>query len=172
MLGTATYRFRPSNGVVTIVEDTLRQPNGIAFSPDGSKLYLSDTGAVAPPILQSLGMLGYNPYNTTGRHTIYAFDVVDNGTAIINKRPLYLSKQWLPDGLKVARNGYLVTGAGNGVDILDERGILLVTIKTNYTAVNANWAGKDFEDLWIVGFGGVSKITFNLPGPVLSTYQQ
>ena len=85
----------------------------------------------------------------------------------MNKRPFYLSQQWIPDGLKVARNGYVVTGAGNGVDILDEEGILLVTIKTNYTAVNVNWSGDDFETMWIVGAGGVSRIAFDLPGPIL-----
>lgn len=113
-------------------------------------------------------MLGYMNFNTTSPHTVYAFDVLESGNAIVNKRPIYLSKQWIPDGLKVARNGYLLTATGGGVDILDEEGTLLVTVKTNYTAVNLNWSGRDFETLWIVGVGGVSEIMFDLPGPILS----
>ena len=167
-LGTASYRFRPSTGAVNIIEDTLDQPNGIAFSPDGKTLYLSDTAAISPVIVQSYGMLGYMNFNITSKHTVYAFDVSSSGNSISNKRPIYLSKQWIPDGLKVARNGYILTGTSGGVDILDEEGTILATIKTNYTAVNLNWSGKNFETLWIVGVGGVSEITLNLPGPILS----
>ncbi len=106
-------------------------------------------------------------FNTTSPHTVYAFDVLTNGNSIANKRPIYLSKQWIPDGLKVARNGYLLTGTGGGVDVLDEEGVLLVSVRTNYTAVNVNWSGKGFETLWVVGVGGVSEITLDLPGPVV-----
>jgi len=168
VLGSASYRFRPSTGAVNVIEDTLKQPNGIAFSPDGKTLYLSDTGVISPTILQQYGMLGYNDFNITSPHTVYAFDVLGNGNSIGNRRPIYLSEQWIPDGLKVARNGYILTGTGGGVDILDEEGTILVTIRTNYTAVNVNWSGKDFETLWIVGVGGVGEITFDLPGPILS----
>lgn len=168
VLGSASYRFRPSTGSVSIVEDTLKQPNGIAFSPDQKTVYITDTGAIQPDIVQQYGPLGYMNFNTTGPHTVYAFDVLPGGNAIANKRPIYLSKQWIPDGIKVARNGYLLTATGGGVDILDEEGTLLVTVKTNYTAVNVNWSGKGSETLWIVGVGGVSEIMFDLPGPVLS----
>ena len=113
-------------------------------------------------------MLGYMDYNFSSPHTVYAFDVSANGNTIGGRRPIYSSKQWIPDGLKVARNGYIVTGTGGGVDILDQDGTILVTVKTNYTAVNVNWTGKDFETLWIVGVGGVSEVTWSLPGPILS----
>ena len=35
----------------------------------------------------------------------------------------------MPDGLKVARNGYIVTATGKGVDVLDEVGTLLVRVR-------------------------------------------
>ena len=166
-LGTATYRFRPSSGAVSIVEDSLHQPNGIALSPDQQTMYITDTGAIRPEILQRYGPLGYMDFNITGKHTVYAFDVLKGGNSIGNKRPIYLSKQWIPDGLKVARNGYILTATGGGVDVLDPEGTILATIRTNYTAVNVNWSGDDLETLWIVGVGGVSEIIFNLPGPRL-----
>lgn len=52
---------------------------------------------------------------------------------IANKRPIYLAQDWIPDGLKCAANGMVLTGAGYGVDVLDEFGTLLVRIQTNYT---------------------------------------
>ena len=38
------YRIDPETGAVTLAIDDLVQPNGIAFSPDESLLYVSDTG--------------------------------------------------------------------------------------------------------------------------------
>ena len=58
----------------------------------------------------------------------------------------------------------MVTAAGYGVDVLDEQGALLVRIQTSYTAVNLQWTGKDRETLWIVGIGGISRVTWNLKG--------
>jgi gluconolactonase len=38
------YRVDPATGAVTLLTDDLRYPNGIAFSPDESRLYITDTG--------------------------------------------------------------------------------------------------------------------------------
>src|SRR3954449_1915724 len=38
------YRVDPKSGNVTVVADDFVEPNGIAFSPDESKLYVIDTG--------------------------------------------------------------------------------------------------------------------------------
>jgi hypothetical protein len=43
--------------------------------------------------------------------------------------------------------------------VLDAEGELLLSIRTNYTAVNVNWAGPDLNELWIVVIGGVSRAT-------------
>jgi hypothetical protein len=69
-------------------------------------VYISDTGAIEGTIVQALGPQG-SPFNTTGKRTVYAFDLTDNGKHIINKRPIYLAQDWVPDGLKVAANGYV-----------------------------------------------------------------
>ncbi|KAL8770297.1 MAG: hypothetical protein Q9209_003933 [Squamulea sp. 1 TL-2023] len=120
-LPPATYRFRPTTGAVIIVEDTLAQPNGIALAPNNRTVYISDTGATSgptPPFLPSLGAT----FNATGKRTIYAFGLSHDATYLSNKRAFYLSQDSAPDGLKVARNGYVVTGAGKGVDVLSEIG--------------------------------------------------
>jgi hypothetical protein len=69
-------------------------------------MYISDTGAIEGTIVQTLGSQG-SPFNTTGKRTVYAFDLTKNGKHIINKRPIYLAQDWMPDGLKVAANGYV-----------------------------------------------------------------
>jgi sugar lactone lactonase YvrE len=171
VLPIQTYRFRPSTGLLTVVEDTLEQPNGICFSPDGQTLYLSDTGPLAGEVNQQKPP-GVSNYQLLNHRTIYAFDVIEKTAGkpyLANKRPIYMTQNWLPDGLKASREGYILTGTGTSVDVLDAEGELLMSIPTNFTAVNINWAGKDLEELWIVGVGGVSRVTgLNLHGQTLT----
>jgi sugar lactone lactonase YvrE len=64
-LPSATYRYNPKSGAVFVVDDTLSQPNGIAFNPDYSIVYISDTGAVSGPVDPKFGHPG-TPFNATG----------------------------------------------------------------------------------------------------------
>lgn len=46
-IGTCNvYRIDPVSGAVTIVADDFDRPNGLAFSPDESRLYITETGVV------------------------------------------------------------------------------------------------------------------------------
>ena len=171
VLPIQTYRFRPSTGLLTVVEDTLQQPNGICFSPNGKTLYLSDTGPAAGEMYQQ-NPPSVSNYQLSKHHTIYAFDVIEKTAGkpyLANKRPIYMSQNWMPDGLKVSREGYILTATGTSVDVLDAEGELLMSIPTNFTAVNLNWAGRELDELWIVGLGGVSRVTgLNLHGQALT----
>lgn len=152
-LEAAAYRFRPSTGAVYLVEDTLAQPNGIALAPDGRTIYISDSGA-ANGNISPASAHGF-AFNVTGKRTVYAYDVSADATYISNKRPVYLAQDWIPDGLKVAANGYIVTSTGKGVNVLDETGTLLVRVQTNYTVQNFAWTGRDLTTLWLTGIGGL-----------------
>ena len=165
-LPSASYRFNPATGATFLIDDTLQQPNGIAFTPDGNTLYISDTGAVSGTIDPTLGSMGAT-FNTTGRRSIYAYDVSNNGTKISNRRSFYLAQDWVPDGLKVSAEGLVVTGAGHGVDVLDDMGQLLIRIQTNYTVQNFAWTGSDLKTFWLMGQGGISKVQWNITGQKL-----
>lgn len=43
----------------------------------------------------------------------------------MGKRPIYRAQDRIPDGLKVAKNAYVVTGAGYGVNVLEEEEVAL-----------------------------------------------
>ncbi|OJK02962.1 hypothetical protein ASPACDRAFT_76061 [Aspergillus aculeatus ATCC 16872] len=165
-LPAASYRYNTSSGAVVVVDDSIGQPNGIAFTPDGSIVYISDTVAVSAPVDPMYGHPG-STFNTTQRRTIYAFDVSQDGAHAYNKRPIYLAPGFVPDGLKVAANGYIVTGCGYGVDVIDPSGELLFTIQTNYTVQNFAWTGPELKTLWLMGNGGISKVEWDLAGQEL-----
>lgn len=165
-LPVASYRFDPATGAVFMIDDTMSEPNGIAFSPDGQTLYISDTSADSP-IGDPANGTGGVAYITTNKRGIYAFDVTNNGTKISNRRAFYLAQDWIPDGVKVSREGLVLTSSGHGVDVLDPNGQLLIRVQTNYTVVNFAWTGKNLKTLWLVGQGGISKVEWNVTGQAL-----
>ena len=82
------------------MEGTLTRPNGVEFSPDETKCYIQDSGP--------------NP------RYIYAYDVVDNGTRLVNKRILITAEaDGTPDGFRVDMDGNLWCGWGMGRAELD-----------------------------------------------------
>ena len=48
-LPTRVYRLDPDTGEATVATEELEKPNGLCFSPDGSRLYVVDTGASHKP---------------------------------------------------------------------------------------------------------------------------
>jgi sugar lactone lactonase YvrE len=166
-LGTATYRFNPSTGATFLIDDTINQPNGIAFSPDGNTLYVSETGALSGSIDPAVGP-GTKHYNTTGRRSIYAFDVANNGTKVSNRRSFYLAQDYIPDGIKVSREGLVITATGHGVDVIDPLGQLLLRVQTNHSVQNVQFTGNNLETLWLLGNKGISRVKWNITGQHLA----
>jgi sugar lactone lactonase YvrE len=165
-LPTATYRWNPKTGAIFVVDDTLEQPNGIAFTPDGNTLYIADSGALGGSIDPNV-QAGTKTYNTTGTRTIYAFDVSSNGTKITNKRSFYLAHDYIPDGVKVSSEGLVLTASGQGIDIIDEVGQLLIRVQTNHTVNNLVFTGPDLNTIWLVGGTGISRARMNITGQTL-----
>lgn len=162
----ATYRYNPTTGYVQIVDDTIVAPNGFAFSPDRKTAYITDTGAAVAVIDPTLADVPGLTYNSTGKKNVYRFDVSDNGLFLQNRSPIYVAMEWVPDGIKVAANGYILLGSGYGVDVTDSNGIPLLRIQTGFLAVNVEFAGPNLDELWIVGHGSVARVKWNLTGPV------
>ena len=85
-LPTNVYRVGPGERKRSpVVAGDVDRPNGLAFSPDESKLYIVEAGATP--------------------RVIYAYDVVDGGTQLANKRPLIDAGAGTPDGLRVDVDG-------------------------------------------------------------------
>ncbi|KAK0628750.1 lactonohydrolase [Bombardia bombarda] len=164
--GTGTYRFNLTSGLASLVEDSLIEPNGVAFSPDKKTLYLTDTGAGSSVVDPHVYPAPPIHVNSTGPRTIYAYDMVPSRKTLLNKRPIYRALDYAPDGIKVSREGYLVTATGHGIDVLTAEGEPLVRVQTNFTVINIAWAGKEGEELWAVGVGGVARVRWGLRGPV------
>jgi gluconolactonase len=98
-LPTNVYRVDPESGAATVVAGDIAAPNGLAFSPDESMLYVVQSLAAPPNIL--------------------AFDVVESGTALANGRVFIDAGPGRPDGLRCDQDGNLWCGWGLGDPDLD-----------------------------------------------------
>ena len=93
------YRLDPASGRLDVVADDVDGPNGLAFSPDESTLYVIESRA--------------RP------RTIRAFDVTAQGTRLANSRVLVDAGPGTPDGFRVDIHGNLWCGWGMGTPELD-----------------------------------------------------
>ena len=98
-LKPAVYRVDGKSGEITMMTDTLIGPNGLAFSPDESVIYIVDSRASPRKIL--------------------AFDLSSDGLKLANQRELIDAGQGTPDGFRVDVHGNLWCGWGMGSDELD-----------------------------------------------------
>lgn len=97
-LPAQVYRLNPETGQATVVTDELEKPNGLCFSPDYRRLYLTDTGASHKP--------GHP------RH-ILVYDVVDNAR-LSHGRTFFDMDPALADGIRCDVDGNIWSSSGWG----------------------------------------------------------
>ena len=98
-LTPSVYRIDGRTGAVTMVADDIEGPNGLAFSPEESKLYV--VASRADP------------------RKLVAFDVVADGTKLAGGRDFINAGPGTPDGFRVDVDGNLWCGWGMGDPELD-----------------------------------------------------
>ncbi|RYE21942.1 MAG: SMP-30/gluconolactonase/LRE family protein [Sphingobacteriaceae bacterium] len=127
----------PANGVYRIGADgkseliisDLKYPNGLAFSPDESLLYVSVSDKIHPQL--------------------FVYPVKKDGT--VEKGKLFFDASALPrqnvdevtDGLKTDTQGNVWTSGPGGILILDKTGYLLGKISTDEVISNCCWGNND-----------------------------
>lgn len=160
VLSPQTFRFRPSTGAVSVVENTLGQPNGIGISPDGKTMYISDTGITDFDGVSADAVPRYT-FNKFGGRAVYAFDInfAPPGNYLTNKRPIWLAQTFGVDGLHVCREGYVLGAAGTGLDVLSEWGELILRIEVGGEINNFQFAGADRQELWLFGPSGIWRVS-------------
>lgn len=129
------FRLDPVCGELTVVADDFDKPNGLAFSPDESTLYISDTG------------LSHDP---NGPHHIRAFDVDAHGR-LSNGRVFAETDAGAPDGFRVDTDGRIWTSAGDGVHCIAPDGKILGKIHIPEVVANVTFGGPRRNRLFIAG---------------------
>ena len=150
------YRVSADLSKINLLVRDYVLPNGLAFSPDESILYINDSQGV---------FVNSNMFRSVGR--IDAFDVRPNGM-LANRRvfcELRGERSGIPDGMKVDVEGNVYCTGPGGVWIMDVAGKHLGTILTEVEhTTNLAWGGDDWRTLFITTFETLVRIQLKIPG--------
>jgi gluconolactonase len=134
----SVYRFDPRSGNLKRMAD-FEEPNGLAFTADGTTLYVSDTSL-------SLGEVPGHKAGTT--HEVVAFDVSGDGT-LSNRRFFCHTDHGYPAGFAIDARGWVWTSASDGVHIWSADRRKLGFVPTPSVASNCTFGGPDGRRLFI-----------------------
>lgn len=140
------YRWKEGQ-VVAVITD-LPNPNGIGFSPDGRKLYVSNSG---PEMFVNVYDVAEDGSVSNGR-TFIAFEAAAGGHGV-------------PDGLKVDAAGNVWATGPGGIRIISPEGRILGQLQTNDAAqANLVWGGPDQRTAYITAATRVYRLALAAPG--------
>ena len=128
------YRIDPATGAVDKVTDDFVKPNGLAFSPDESTLYIADTGASHDP---------------KGPRHIRQFKLSTDGRKLESGKLFATCTNGLFDGFRLDREGRLWCSAHDGVHAYSADGRLIGKIHVPETVANVCFGGPKRNRLFI-----------------------
>jgi gluconolactonase len=141
------YRVTPDLGTLSLLTDDFIVPNGLAFSPDESVLYINDSR----------------------RRHIRAFDLLPNGMLAKQTDRVFAdlggSEPGVPDGMKVDTAGNVYCGGSGGIWIMDARGTKLGRIVHGAPATtNLAFGGDDWKTLYFTSRNHLGSVQVKIPG--------
>jgi gluconolactonase len=136
------YRLDRDGKVELLVKD-MSQPNGLAFSPDGKRLYIDDSE----------------------QKNIRVFDFAAGGH-LSNERVFADENQpgGVPDGMRVDKAGNVYVTGPKGIWVWDPQGNHLGTIVVPEQPANLGWGDKDYRTLYITAGKSVYRIQTKVVG--------
>lgn len=135
MDGCHVYRIDPKSGEVTRVADDFDKPNGLAFSPDESLLYIADTGRSHHPDAPA----HIRRFKVSGNGKLSGGEVFAECTA------------GLFDGFRVDIDGRVWSSARDGVHCYDPDGTLIGKVRIPEIVANVTFGGAKRNRLFICG---------------------
>jgi gluconolactonase len=142
------YRIDAGTGSITVVAGDFVQPNGLAFSPDESLLYIVDTGAT---------------HQAGGPRHVRRFSVGPQGD-LSGGEVFAQCPVGLYDGLRVDVHGNLWLSAGDGVHCHASDGTLLGKVRVPETVANLCFGGAKRNRLFICATSSLYAVYLNTRG--------
>jgi len=144
---TGVYRVAPDLGSITLLVKDFVTPNGLAFSPDESILYINDTR----------------------RRHIRAFDMQPNGTLNLGSDRVFCElkgeRSGNPDGMKVDVEGNVYCRGAGGIWVIDRTGKHLgIIVHGQVSTTNVGWGGDDWKTLYFTARNTLGRIRLKVPG--------
>ncbi|RYY75771.1 MAG: SMP-30/gluconolactonase/LRE family protein [Gammaproteobacteria bacterium] len=138
---TRVYRVA-TDGKITVVDETINNPNGVALSLDGKTLYVE--GGDNEGVLR-------------------AYPIVDG---VPQKGKDLLTGLTIPDGMAIDCHGniYVTEHSARHVRVVTPEGKQIATINVDANITNAAFGGEDGKTLFLTGAGAIWKLTLDVTG--------
>jgi len=130
------YKLTPS-GDLYLLDKSLNRPNGIALSPDETKLYVSDSRS----------------------QKIFVWDIIDDKTIGNKSLFIVMEGKGSADGFKVNKKGTIYSSGPEGIWVINEDGSVDTIIKVPGKITNCNWGNSDQSILFVTSAKALYKIT-------------
>ena len=150
-LAAAVWRIDGQTGEATMMTDGIEGPNGLAFSPDESILYVVASRA-------------------TPHRLIHAFDVAGDGRKLTKNRTFIDAEGATPDGFRVDIEGNLWCGWGmgnaelDGVRVFDKNATPIGHIALPERCANLCFGGRFRNRLFMAASHGLYALYVNTQG--------
>ncbi len=141
------YRVDPVTGQMDAMVTDANCPNGLAFSPDESRLYVADTGRL---------------FSDDPRH-IRAFDIGSDGS-LAGGGVFHVVDPGFADGLRVDTDGNLWSSAADGVHCISPNGDLLGKILVPELVSNVCFGGRAKHELYVTATTSIYRVSLNRQG--------
>jgi gluconolactonase len=141
------YRVTSATGAIDVMVDDMNCPNGLAFSPDETMLYVADTGRM---------------HSIDAQH-IRVYDCAEDGT-LSRGRLFHTVESGCADGFRLDSDGNLWSSAADGVHCLSPEGQRLGRIMVPELVSNVCFGGRAKHQLFITATTSVYMITLNRNG--------
>lgn len=149
-LPPALYRFDPATGDLAIAADDFEGPNGLAFSPDESILYVAESG---------------RQFDADPRQHIRRFNVGSNNH-LTGGAQFHKVLPGFADGFRADEQGNIWSSAADGVHCISPDGELLGKIITPSPVSNLTFGGRNRSRLFICASHTLMAIYTNMRGCV------
>lgn len=141
------YRITPDLGTMSLLTSDFVLPNGLAFSPDESVLYINDSR----------------------RRHIRAFDLMPNGMLARQTDRVFVDlsgdEPGVPDGMKVDVEGNVYCGGAGGIWVVSPSGKKLGRIVHGAPATtNVAFGGDDWKTLYFTSRSHLGSVGVKIPG--------
>jgi gluconolactonase len=139
--------FSARDGEVTLVDDELEGPNGIAFSPDERYLYVGNWDPERKVVM---------------RYEIDEVGKASNGTVFFDMTDA--PGEDAIDGVKVDQKGNLYVCGPGGLWVLSPEGKHLGTLRVPEDPHNLAWGDEDGRTLYVTALTSIYRIRLEIPG--------
>ena len=145
---SGVYRISPDLGTLTLLVSDFVVPNGLAFNPDETVLYINDSR----------------------RGIIRAFDVQDDGSLALASDRLFADmrpdqREGVPDGMKVDTEGNVYCGGSGGIHVLNPGGERLgIIVHGEPATTNLCFGDSDWKSIFFTTRNKVGTIRVKIPG--------